>query len=86
MQRLRRVHRTPQGNVETRAFRLEDHAWRAEVQRDGDPITAVPGTTCASLEDAWRVAEHLVQRHFPHDCRGCEPVTFPVAAADRLAS
>jgi hypothetical protein len=68
-----RVHRTPQGLVDCRAFRLEHAAYRAEVQRHGDPLTAVPGATFESLEEAWESAERRVMNHFPHDCAemGC---------------
>lgn len=73
MRGLYRTHRTPTGLVDSRAFRLETAAYRAEVQRQGDPLNAVPGATFESLEEAWRGAEHRLLNHFPHDCAqmGC---------------
>jgi hypothetical protein len=73
MRGLFRVHRTPQGLVDCRAFRLEHAAYRAEVQRHGDPLSAVPGATFESLEEAWESAERRLMNYFPHDCTemGC---------------
>ena len=78
---LHRLHRTPQGLVDCRAFRLERAAYRAEVQRQGDPLTLVPGATFESLEEAWESAERRVMHQFPHDCTemGC-------SAAPRLST
>ena len=70
---LHRLHRTPQGLVACRAFQLEHAAYRAEVQREGDPLTLIPGATFESLEEAWESAEQRIMHHFPHDCAemGC---------------
>ena len=73
MRGLHRTHRTPEGLVDSRAFRLEDAAYRAEVQREGDPLNAIPGATFDSLEEAWHGAEGRLMNRFPHDClmMGC---------------
>jgi len=42
--------------------------FRAEVQREGDPLAAVRGVSLPSLEEAWQHAEATVVSLFPHDC------------------
>jgi len=68
MRGLFRIHITPHGEVAARAFRLEDSVFRAEVQREGDPLAAVRGVSLPSLEEAWQHAEATVVSLFPHDC------------------
>jgi hypothetical protein len=62
--------------VHSRAFRIEHHTFRAEVQREGEPLASTSGVLCETLEDAWRWSEQVVHVRYPHDCRemDCLPV------------
>jgi hypothetical protein len=69
----RRLHHTSLGLVDSRAFQLERVTFRAEVQREGEPLAVAPATIHPTLEDAWHWAESSVQSRYPHDCdeMGC---------------
>ncbi len=71
-----RIHVTPEGLVHSRAFRVEHRSYRAEVQREGEPLKATSGVTCETLEEAWDWSEQVVHFRYPHDCRemDCRPV------------
>ena len=64
----RRLHRTARGIIDSRAFQLERDTFRAEIQREGEPLTGAPSAIHTTLRDAWRWAERSVQSQYPHDC------------------
>jgi len=64
----RRLHRTSLGVVDSRAFQLERDTFRAEIQREGEPLAGAPSAVHATLQDAWQWAERVVQTRYPHDC------------------
>jgi hypothetical protein len=64
----RRLHRTPRGIIDSRAFQLERDTFRAEIQREGEPLAVGPGTVHTTLRDAWIWAERSVQNQYPHNC------------------
>jgi len=64
----RRLHRTSGGIIDSRAFQIEHDTFRAEIQREGEPLAFAPSTTHKTLHDAWRWAEGLVQIRYPHNC------------------
>ena len=72
----RRLHRTPRGVIDSRAFQLERDTFRAEIQREGEPLSAAPSATHKTLRDAWQWAERSVQSRYPHDCEEmcCEDI------------
>ena len=65
----RRLHRTSLGLVNSRAFQLERDTFRAEIQREGEPLAAAPSAVHGTLQDAWQWAEEVVQARYPHDCK-----------------
>jgi hypothetical protein len=64
----RRLHRTSLGVVDSRAFQLERDTFRAEIQREGEPLAGAPSAVHGTLQDAWQWAERVVQTRYPHDC------------------
>ena len=64
----RRLHRTPCGVIVSRAFRLEHETFRAEIQREGEPLAVAASAIHKTLRDAWLWAERSVQAQSPHDC------------------
>jgi hypothetical protein len=68
----RRLHRTPHGAVDSRAFRLERDTFRAEIQREGEPLAVAPSAVHGTLHDAWQWAECVVQSRYPHDCEAMQ--------------
>ena len=64
----RRLHRTSLGVVDSRAFQLERDTFRAEIQREGEPLAVAPHAVHGTLRDAWQWAERVVQTRYPHDC------------------
>lgn len=64
----RRLHRTSHGVVDSRAFQLERDTFRAEIQREGEPLAVAPSAVHGTLQDAWQWAERVVQARYPHDC------------------
>jgi hypothetical protein len=64
----RRLHRTSLGVVDSRAFQMERDTFRAEIQREGEPLAVAPSAVHGTLHDAWQWAEAVVQTRYPHDC------------------
>jgi hypothetical protein len=64
----RRLHRTSLGVVDSRAFQMERDMFRAEIQREGEPLAVAPSAVHGTLHDAWQWAEDVVQTRYPHDC------------------
>ena len=75
-----RIHRTPLGVIASRAFQLERDTFRAEIQRDGEPLPAAPGAIHGTLHAAWEWAESIVQTRYPHDCEAMQCGNVKLAA------